>query len=79
MSTSSEQSGTTTASARLLPGGPVAETVLADIADRVAALRARGVTTLGDVVSGGNGTRFVLFRDNGRELLAALPAPRLVP
>lgn len=44
MSTSSEQSGTTTASARLLPGGPVAETVLADIADRVAALRARGVT-----------------------------------
>lgn len=44
MSTSSEQSGTTTASARLLPGGPVAETVLADVADRVAALRARGVT-----------------------------------
>jgi methylenetetrahydrofolate dehydrogenase (NADP+)/methenyltetrahydrofolate cyclohydrolase len=44
MSTSTDQSGTKTASARLLPGGPVAETVLTDVAARVAALRERGVT-----------------------------------
>ena len=30
--------------ARLLPGGPVAEAVLADVAERVARLRERGVT-----------------------------------
>src|SRR5689334_20395221 len=34
----------TVTSARLLPGAPVAERVLAEVADRVAALRARGVT-----------------------------------
>jgi methylenetetrahydrofolate dehydrogenase (NADP+) / methenyltetrahydrofolate cyclohydrolase len=39
MSTSS-----TITSARLLPGAPVAERVMAEVADRVAALRARGVT-----------------------------------
>lgn len=37
-------STTTITSARLLPGAPVAERVLAEVADRVAALRARGVT-----------------------------------
>ncbi|MFC4947892.1 bifunctional 5,10-methylenetetrahydrofolate dehydrogenase/5,10-methenyltetrahydrofolate cyclohydrolase [Pseudonocardia sp. GCM10023141] len=35
---------TTTTTARLLPGAPVAERVLADVTTRVAALRARGVT-----------------------------------
>lgn len=44
MSTSTDQSGATTASARLLPGKPVAETVLVDVAARVAALHERGVT-----------------------------------
>ncbi|HEX6499114.1 MAG TPA: tetrahydrofolate dehydrogenase/cyclohydrolase catalytic domain-containing protein [Micromonosporaceae bacterium] len=39
--TSPSGSGTT---ARLLPGKPVAESIFADVADRVAALRRRGVT-----------------------------------
>ncbi|GAA2587476.1 bifunctional methylenetetrahydrofolate dehydrogenase/methenyltetrahydrofolate cyclohydrolase [Dactylosporangium fulvum] len=39
--------------ARLLPGGPVAEQILADVTTRVAALRARGVTpTLATILVG---------------------------
>lgn len=37
-------SSTATQTARLLPGGPVAEQILADVATRVAALRERGIT-----------------------------------
>ncbi len=53
MSTSRVESPDDTATARLLPGKPVAESVLADVSTRVAALRGRGVVpTLATVLVG---------------------------
>jgi methylenetetrahydrofolate dehydrogenase (NADP+)/methenyltetrahydrofolate cyclohydrolase len=46
----------TTSTARLLPGAPVAEAVLADVAERSARLRARGVTpSLATILVGDDG------------------------